>query len=143
MTQAYNLLSSLEEARLALIQLIDGWRGGEEGVVGGVEGGRAAVALLYRQRAGTILQGLRKGKEDQSAKGEERKIEEKRNCHSAEKNSWKSIYSMWSHLLDSMFHLTVLTLLWYVSILYVSQWACVLGILASAMPICWKSGQLA
>lgn len=57
---ASNSLSPLEEARLALFHLIDGRGGGEEGVVGGVEGGGAAVALLHRQRTGTVLQRLRK-----------------------------------------------------------------------------------
>lgn len=55
-----NSLAPLEEAGFALIQLIDGRRGGEQRVVGGVEGGGAAVALLHWQRAGSILQRLRR-----------------------------------------------------------------------------------
>ena len=47
-----------EAARLALVHLVDGRGGGEQGVVRGVEGGRAAVPRVHRQGAGALLQSL-------------------------------------------------------------------------------------
>ena len=42
-----DVLAFLEEAGLALLHLVDGGGGGEERVIGRVEGGAAAVALLH------------------------------------------------------------------------------------------------
>lgn len=44
-----DVLSLLQDAGPAFVHLFDGGGGGEEGVVRGVEGWRAAVSLFYRQ----------------------------------------------------------------------------------------------
>ncbi len=54
-----DILPSLEEAGLAFLYLIDRRGGREEGVIRWVERGAAAVPLLHRQRAGSVLQSLR------------------------------------------------------------------------------------
>lgn len=53
-----DILPSLEEASLAFLNLIDRRGGREEGIIRWVERGAAAVPLLYRQRAGSVLQSL-------------------------------------------------------------------------------------
>jgi len=55
-----DVLSFLEDAGPSLIHLLDGGGGGEEGVVGGVERGGAAVSLFHRQGAGSVLQSLQR-----------------------------------------------------------------------------------
>ena len=50
-----------EAARLALVHLVDRRGGGEQGVVRGVEGRRAAVPRVHRQGAGPVLQSLNAG----------------------------------------------------------------------------------
>lgn len=45
--KAGDVLSLLQHAGSALVHLLDGGGGGQEGVVRGVEGGRAAVTLLH------------------------------------------------------------------------------------------------
>lgn len=58
MSDRRDALSSFEDAGPAFIHLFYGGGGGQEGVIRGVEGGRAAVPLFYRQRAGSVLQSL-------------------------------------------------------------------------------------
>lgn len=114
-TLAYDSLSSLEEARLSLLHVIDGWGGGEEGVVGGVEGGRAAVALLNWQRTGAILQWLRRGERARNAV-QRGKLQERR------KKELSHDLIFWTGTLNWI----VMSLLSYLPILVcVIQWACV------------------
>lgn len=55
---AVDVLSFFEDAGPAFVHFFNGGGRGEEGVVRGVERGRAAVSLFYRQRAGSVLQSL-------------------------------------------------------------------------------------
>lgn len=72
---AVDVLSFFEDTGPAFVHFFHGGGRGEEGVVRGVERGRAAVSLFYRQRAGSVLQSLH----NKSRKKTERNEEKKRN----------------------------------------------------------------
>lgn len=53
------LLPSLQRAGFSFLHLVDGWGGGEKGIVWRIEGGAATVSLVNQEWAGTILQCLK------------------------------------------------------------------------------------